>query len=176
VRVIVTSRRDLDREAQAGRLLDELLKVVCVARLELPPLRRRRGDVDVLALHFARELGVAEIDDEALAHWREDPWPGNVRELRHAVVRRLTLGDVRTVSRVASSLAGGDLDAFVADALAHDRTFSQTREELLRTFESVFVERALVKHGGSVLRAASAAGLARRYFQVLNARREKPGD
>ena len=54
VRIIAATRRDLDREVQAGRFRDDLFFRLAVGRVELPPLRRRRGDIAVLARHFGR--------------------------------------------------------------------------------------------------------------------------
>jgi DNA-binding NtrC family response regulator len=174
VRVLVTSRRDLDREVHAGRVREDLLGHLAVARIEMPPLRKRRGDVDALARHFARELGGGEIARDVLDRWRDEPWPGNVRELRQRVLRRLTLGDLEvTAAQRGTAPTTGGLSTFVASAVDRDRTFSQAREELLRAFEAAFVERMLAKHKGNVVRAASASGLARRYFQILKARAER---
>jgi len=57
VRVLTATRRDLDQEVQRGRFRDDLFHRIAVARLELPPLRARKGDVAILARHFAREHG-----------------------------------------------------------------------------------------------------------------------
>lgn len=132
----------------------------------------------MLAHHFARELGAPSAPPDALVSWRDALWPGNVRELRRAVVRRIVMDRPTDADAVASTDgdAGlGDLDRFVADAIGRDVGFSRAREELLRAFERSFVERALARHGGNVVRAASASGLARRYFQVLKSRNRKPG-
>jgi hypothetical protein len=56
VRVLATTRRDLEREVQEGRLRDDLFFRLAVARIELPPLRERAGDAELLAEHFWREL------------------------------------------------------------------------------------------------------------------------
>jgi transcriptional regulator with GAF, ATPase, and Fis domain len=52
VRVLAATRRDLDREVQAGRFRDDLYHRLAVARVELPALRDRHGDVELLARHF----------------------------------------------------------------------------------------------------------------------------
>src|ERR1019366_2932515 len=82
VRVLAATRRDLDHEVQAGRFRDDLFHRLAVARIELPPLRRRAGDVPVLARNFWRALGGDEqaLTGDLLLRWQDYAWPGNVRE------------------------------------------------------------------------------------------------
>src|SRR4029077_6229083 len=89
VRVIAATRRDLDKAVAAGRFRDDLFHRLAVARVELPPLRERHGDVPLLARHFAKEMAgsVDVLTPEILARFAEYAWPGNVRELRNAVAR-----------------------------------------------------------------------------------------
>ena len=96
VRVLSATRRDLDREVQAGRFRDDLYHRLVVTRVELPALRKRRGDIAVLARHFAQALGGDDvtIPDAVIARWESARWPGNVRELRNAVARQLAIGDL----------------------------------------------------------------------------------
>jgi two-component system response regulator HydG len=95
VRVLAATRRDLDREVQANRFRDDLFHRLAVARIELPPLRRRRGEIRVLANHFWRALGgEGRPAEDLMARWESYAWPGNVRELRNAVARQLALGDL----------------------------------------------------------------------------------
>ncbi len=61
--------------------------------LELPPLRQRGSDIELLAGCFLeawaaeRDLPVPVLEDEAVAALHEHPWPGNVRELRDTMER-----------------------------------------------------------------------------------------
>src|SRR5262249_22135835 len=57
VRILAATRRNLDVEVQEGRFRDDLFHRLAVARIELPPLRERKGDVAVLASHFSEEMG-----------------------------------------------------------------------------------------------------------------------
>src|SRR4051812_29527549 len=86
VRILSATRRDLDKEVAAGRFRDDLFHRLAVARIELPPLRERIGDVPLLARRFAQEMGEPEaLSKEVLARFDDYSWPGNIRELRNAV-------------------------------------------------------------------------------------------
>ena len=170
VRVIAATRRDLDREVQDGRFRDDLFHRVAVTRIELPPLRSRRGDVSLLARHFWRELcGEGEPSPALLARWEAWSFPGNVRELRNAVARAIALGD--EVSPPAAALAAapahGDAVQSLIDA---GLPFAQARKRLQDEFERRYVERVLEQPGGNVSRAAAASGIARRQFQRIKSR------
>jgi transcriptional regulator with GAF, ATPase, and Fis domain len=96
VRILAATRRDLDKEVQAGRFRDDLFFRLAVARIELPPLRERGGDVELLARSFWASLGpkAGPFPTEFLERYRGHPWPGNVRELLNTVVRWQALGEM----------------------------------------------------------------------------------
>src|SRR6185436_16593176 len=104
VRVLAATRRDLDREVQEGRFRDDLFFRLAVTRIELPPLRKRRGDIRLLANVFWERLARdgSAAPEALLAKLETQPWPGNVRELHHAVARYVALGDL------APSIDGAD--------------------------------------------------------------------
>ena len=92
IRIIAATHRDLRAEIAAGRFREDLYYRLNVFSIHLPPLRRRMGDVPVLARHFlaaAHAQGLpwfdmpAEVLDALMAH----DWPGNVRELKHCIER-----------------------------------------------------------------------------------------
>src|SRR3954464_13735699 len=89
VRIIAATRRDLDREVQSGRFRDDLFFRLAVARVELPPLRRRRKDIALLAAHFWKELGgvPSQLTSDLVKRFEDYDWPGNVRELRNAIAQ-----------------------------------------------------------------------------------------
>jgi transcriptional regulator with GAF, ATPase, and Fis domain len=176
VRVLAATRRDLDREVQVGRFRDDLFHRLAVARIELPPLRRRRGDVPVLARHFCGLADASALPADLLARWDDAPWPGNVRELRNAVARRVALGELALADPSppipgASHDGAGDV---IDRALERPLSLAAARQIVVDEFERRYVERALERHGGNVARAAAASGVARRYFQILRARNREP--
>jgi transcriptional regulator with GAF, ATPase, and Fis domain len=178
VRVLAATRRDLDKAVDADRFRDDLFHRLAVARIELPPLRERHGDIPLLARHFAREMTQSSdiVTPSLLARFGDYSWPGNVRELRNAVARVVALGDdagdwPARASRAPASRGGGDwLEAIVAANPA----FAVARRRVLDEFERRYVERMLAAHGGNVAQAARASGLALRYFRLVKARRGSP--
>jgi transcriptional regulator with GAF, ATPase, and Fis domain len=180
VRLLVATRRDLDREVQAGRFRDDLFHRLAVARVELPPLRKRRDDIPLLAARFALELGgqPTQIPPALLASWREQPWPGNVRELRNLVARQIAFGELAGLAfhddaappdAATGEPDGGWLEAILAEKLP----LIEAREKVLAIFERRYVAHMLEASGGNVARAAAHAGIARRYFQILKAKRAR---
>jgi two-component system, NtrC family, response regulator AlgB len=97
VRILSATNRDLPVEVAAGRFREDLYYRLNVIEVELPPLRRRRGDILPLAERllrsFARQSGKpgAEFTAVAKAVLAKYDWPGNVRELRNAVERGVIL-------------------------------------------------------------------------------------
>jgi DNA-binding NtrC family response regulator len=171
VRLLCATRRALDHEVQAGRFRDDLFHRLAVARIELPPLRKREGDVVVLARAFCKALGGDEdsLPADLLARWEEQSWPGNVRELRNAVARRLALGDLAASASGPAPVEAepiGILEGILSERLP----FGTARRRVLEAFERRYVEQVLAQHGGNVLRAAAASGVARRQFQRVKGR------
>ncbi len=99
IRVVSMTNRDLLAEAEAGRFRRDLYYRVAAARLRIPPLRERGGDVPLLAERFAAAAAARmgrpapRFSNGALAALQAYPWPGNVRELRNAVDAMIALAD-----------------------------------------------------------------------------------
>jgi two-component system response regulator HydG len=185
VRVLAATRRDLDREVQAGRFRDDLFYRLAVARIELPPLRRRTGDVTVLGRYFWQRLGgIGDVPPDLLSRFEEYTWPGNIRELHNAVARRLALGEEASIQEARGAARQGASTAppalipspldVIGETLSLDLTFPAARQRVVESFERRYIERVLSAHHGNVAQAAAASGIARRYFYVLRARQEKP--
>ena len=182
VRILAAKRRNLDDEVQQGRFRDDLFYRLAVTRIELPPLRKRHGDISVLARHFWRRLADAGsvVPDAFVARLASYNWPGNVRELQNAVARHVALGDLAQddVPMSQSSPAPEDLGGvgMMERILDQGLPLPRARKRIIEEFEHLYLERVLNEHQGNVARAAAAAGVARRYFRLLRARnRERKG-
>lgn len=108
VRIIAATHRNLSQAVADGAFREDLYYRLNVLNLTVPPLRMRREDIPLLALHFlgrcARSLrkSVQGISPEALNILSAHQWPGNVRELENAIERATNLA-------VSDQLLPGDL-------------------------------------------------------------------
>lgn len=171
-RIIAATRRDLDMQVSRGLFRDDLYFRLAVGRIELPPLRQRRGDVRFLATHFWRMLGgqPEKPPDELLTAMESRAWPGNVRELKNFLARQIVLGDLHEAKPMSGSVGpDGATDVF-ADILGRDLPLPVARRMVIDAFEASYVERVLERFGGHIGKAADASGIGRRYFQMVRGR------
>ena len=104
VRVVAATHQDLESLVAEGRFRADLLHRLDVVRLQLPPLRERRGDVAQLAENFlaiaSRKLGAPakRFATPALDAMRAYDWPGNVRELENVCWRLAAMAPGETIT------------------------------------------------------------------------------
>jgi DNA-binding NtrC family response regulator len=93
VRIVAATHRDLRAQVRASKFREDLFYRLCVVPVTIPPLRRRQGDVRLLADLFLARAAPRGLSlrwsDEALHKLEQYDWPGNVRQLRNVVQRAL---------------------------------------------------------------------------------------
>lgn len=116
VRIVAATNRDLQKEVEDGRFRRDLYYRLNIFPIELPPLRARRDDIPLLALHFINRYSlknnkrITGLGNKALYELKKYDWPGNIRELEHTIERSvlLTNGEILkeiAVQRSAESVA-----------------------------------------------------------------------
>ncbi|GAB6145707.1 phage shock protein operon transcriptional activator [Desulfocicer niacini] len=107
VRIVSATNADLPAMARQGRFKEDLLDRLSFEVLFVPPLRERKGDVPLLARHFAvrmsYELGrdhIPEFSRQAMEHLESHPWHGNVRELKNVVERAVYRARGRVIHQI----------------------------------------------------------------------------
>lgn len=99
VRVLATTNRDLLKSVQKGEFREDLYYRLNVFPIQVPPLRERTGDVELLANHFlerfSKEHGIKSggFSESGMAGLLAHNWPGNVRELQNVVERAAILAE-----------------------------------------------------------------------------------
>jgi len=158
VRLISATNSDLAAEVAAGKFRQDLLFRLNTIHLHLPPLRERREDVELLALHFLKmhveryRKQITGFDEAAMQAMRDYGWPGNVRELDHAVERGVLMAQGKV-------LRAGDLALNVARDAA-PRLDEMSIEEV----EAFLIKKTLARCDGNARRAAEDLGLSRSAF------------
>ena len=97
VRIIAATNNDLQNEVDKRRFREDLFFRLKAVSLTIPPLRKRKSDIEELAKHFIKgycennKLAVPEITDRALEILKNFSWPGNIRELKNTVETAIAL-------------------------------------------------------------------------------------
>lgn len=104
IRVIAATNRNLEAEVAAGRFREDLYYRLNVVVLDIPPLRDRGGDIELIARYllrkFARQYNLenARFGGDAVAAMQAYTWPGNVREMENRIRKGLVLCENGLVS------------------------------------------------------------------------------
>ena len=177
-RVIAATNVDLQAAMKKGTFREDLYWRLNVIRIELPPLRKRVGDIPILAKYFLRraaerfERPVQKISSEAMGVLVEHRWDGNVRELENVMERAVLLcgGDVVTPEDLPTRLSPpGEAPRMGRVGLSSSAhiVFRQAKDMAISTFERRYCEEQLEWASGNVSEAARRAGLDRANFRRL---------
>jgi len=162
IRVIATTNVDLGTMVNEGRFRSDLFYRLNVIPLNLPPLRERVGDIEVLAHHFAAKFAAGgrgqaqQLSPEFLDRLKAQSWPGNVRELGHFM------------RRVCSLHPGVLLDAMCFDQEFQTRGKVAVRQPAsplalagvpIRQIERTHLENTLAMTQGNRTQAAEMLGI-----------------
>ena len=154
VRVIAATNRDLEGEVEAGRFRRDLYFRLSGAVVEIPPLRERLEDVEILARAILDEVaGPLGISPATVAALCAHDWPGNVRELKNVLARAAALADSRM-------LEPRHLMLFRPRAREPEVDELPLAGRTLETLERAAVRQTLEREGGNRTRAAKALGIA----------------
>ena len=180
VRVVAATNRNLEEEVAAGRFRRDLYFRLRVLEINVPPLRERKGDVDLLADHFrerySQETGRRYLDfsPEARAALNAYHWPGNVRELKNIIERAVLMGNPPTIKKadlVTSALGSVDdtnsqrssvKNVDVSDGqLANPKDSVRFEPTTLKEMESLFILKTLKYYGWNKSKTAKVLGIER---------------
>jgi DNA-binding NtrC family response regulator len=180
VRVIGASNAPLQKLVSADKFRADLFYRLSVLTVDLPPLRERPGDIELLAQHFLRRLAderpyhLTKEAADVLSRYR---FPGNIRELENALIRAIALATDRVITldclpahiaQEAQTATGFQETYDPARDLVADRP---TMNELQRRY----LELVLTEAGGNRRRAAAVLSLDRRTIQRLIAKYQLAG-
>ena len=179
VRIIAATNRDLMPMIADGKFREDLFYRLNVVPIELPPLRERREDIEVLSRHFltqAADDGLPRriLTEDAVRSLEARSWRGNVRELRNVVYRLALMArddaiDATSIEDIIGAEAiPGDVSQSDGMASAVEAWLAQNApgagtvyHSALAAFEKPLMEYALAETGGNQVRAAQLLGINR---------------
>lgn len=106
VRIIAATNRDLKHEVKVGNFRSDLYFRLNVFPVFLPPLRERKEDINILAVHFLNKISkkvgkkVLGFSSKVIKQLNAYDWPGNVRELEHLIERSILLNTQPMISKI----------------------------------------------------------------------------
>ena len=170
VRIIASTRQDLEEAVQQGQFRQDLYYLLNVACLHLPSLRNRKEDIPLLLdfylQHYIKRenLPKRKFTIAAQQFLSDHTWLGNIRELRNVVQRLLILGigdeigltEVKTTlgEPARSVITSNDIPIF------YDLPLKDARAQ----FEKAYLDYHLNQHKGSVTKLAKTAGMERTHL------------
>jgi two-component system response regulator PilR (NtrC family) len=176
VRVIAATNRDLREMVASGTFREDLYYRVSVIPIQVPALRERRDDVELLANHFLKKYSAAaqksilRISHESLDALKAFEWPGNVRQLENTIERAVAM-EMGNELKVDFEADRPRARAAAASSNGHSSPNVPTDgidfEKYVAGVERSLIESALLQSGGVQIRAAELLKVSYRSFRHL---------
>ncbi|HEY3136286.1 MAG TPA: sigma-54 dependent transcriptional regulator [Blastocatellia bacterium] len=160
-RLICSTNRNPLEAVRAGQLREDLYYRVSTITIELPPLRERAEDIQLLADHFLKAFSekygkqMQGFSQSARAAMYNYNWPGNVRELESSIERAVLLSKGDQVD------AGDFQFAAIESQVNHDNGFVAPANMTLEDIEREVITQTLKRTKGNKQAAAKALGIYR---------------
>ncbi|BBJ27825.1 sigma-54-dependent transcriptional regulator [Athalassotoga saccharophila] len=168
-RLISATNKPLEKMIEEKKFREDLYYRINVIRIEIPPLRERPEDIELLSNYYVNKYAEqmkksVGISPKAMEMLKSYKWPGNVRELQNVILR--------AVLNAEGEITAKDLPLEVSgDEITDYKTFLLRkrieRDKLYRQLENQFVSSLLFKAGGNVSKAAEMAKMDRRLLQNM---------
>ncbi len=167
LRIVAATHRDLEALVREGKFRQDLVYRIEGARIELPPLRERVGELSLLAQALLRELAPnapLSLSEPAARALAAHAWPGNVRELKHVLERAAAFvdGSAIELEHLPASILRADVAALPPPVARPQAPATGDVRGSVRDFERERIVAALREAGGNRTRAAELLGLPRR--------------
>jgi DNA-binding NtrC family response regulator len=174
LRFVAATNHDLKADIEARRFREDLYYRLNVIRFELPSLKERRQDIQLLCYHFLEKYArlnqkeIRDISPAVIQTLMSLDFPGNVRELENIIERAVIYCRDETLQ--TRDLCLDDVDKPMFMELDRDHaalSFKDAKDRMTDLFHRQYVESLLQSTNGNVSRAAEKAGIQRQYFHRL---------
>jgi len=154
IRLICATNKDLYQMVEEGEFRQDLLYRINTVEINIPPLRKRKDDINILAESFLKKFckrynkPALKISAKAIKALKGYSWPGNIRELQHLVERAVIMCESNLIEENDFALKK-KADGPLSDSLN------------VENIEKHTIIKAIEKYGGNYSKAASELGLGR---------------
>jgi two-component system NtrC family response regulator len=183
-RLTAATNRDLKKMVQEGTFREDLLFRLRAFTIELPPLKKRPGDISELCFHYVNKLctrygrelkGFSPDFMDAVCSYE---WPGNIRELVNALESVLAVASADPIlfprhlpTDIRIHIARNAIHKKEASPLSQGTmgTLKERREYAVANEERKYLQELMAATGGSIAKASEISGLSRvRLYVLLN--------
>ena len=174
VRIIAATNKKLEKEVADGRFRLDLYYRLNVFPIELPSLKERSGDIEVLANHFLKryagemQKGAMSLSRNAIRQLESYNWPGNIRELEHLLERTILMCSGSVIDRI-------DLPGSVPEMQLKVSGRSEFKLQTLEEMETEHILGVLRNCNGKVCGQGGAADILGLPASTLNSKIKKLG-
>ncbi len=168
VRLIAATNQNLEKMIEAGTFREDLYYRLNVVKINIPPLRKRKGDIPILSDYFLKKYCAENnkeldgISREAMDLLMKYDYPGNVRELENVIEQAVVLSreTLITTRDLPMTVRG-----IRTESDANDPTAEGTFVERVEAFEKRLILQALQETNGVQTRAADILGITERHLR-----------
>lgn len=173
VRIIALTNQNLEEKIREGGFREDLFYRLNVLSVQVPPLRRRKEDIPILATEFilktCRELGLdpIKIDPGALGYLSRQPWPGNVRELLNYVRRLAVFSNGRIIDLPLIKMVEDEQFQEPANRQSSIPLYKDAKKEAMDYFSKTYLDQLFIDTNGNISEASRISGLERASIQKI---------
>jgi two-component system, NtrC family, response regulator PilR len=173
VRIISATNKKLEQEVIEGNFREDLFFRLNVIPIKVPPLRDRKGDVELLSKHFAKKYSnqmkkdIAKLSSYAIDFLNKYSFPGNVRELENLIERSVALSSTNIILPESLTISMYKKRRWVEGIKGQRFDLDDVEQgvdldKILSTIEHGYLKRALELAGGNKSKAADYLNLSLR--------------
>ncbi len=171
-RLISATNKPLDKMVEEKKFREDLYYRINVIRIEIPPLRERPEDIELLSNYYMEKYSeqmkkdIKFISQKVIDLLKAYDWPGNVRELQNVILRTVinASGEEIKIRDLPNEIGGNQAIMDYEEFLKKKRS---ERNKLYKNLERQFVKSILSKTQGNISKAAELAKMDRRLLQNM---------
>jgi DNA-binding NtrC family response regulator len=171
VRIIAATNQDLKKRIEEGKFREELFYRLHVVSFEMPPLRKRAGDIPLLVNDFLQKhcektgRKMKRLSPDVMSFFETCPWPGNVRELENMIERIVAVEERETIS--IESLPVDIMNSHKRGEALSPLKPGFDLDEHLEQISKKCIHEAGLASGGNMKKMASLLGISYRSLRYL---------